>query len=273
MTTNRVKNIIKNYKSYVSEYKLMMRRVDNNNKVLDEESYRYVQFIHISRYDHLIDTQIKSLDEIENIFYGANPSNLIERIIEDYNEIDTWLKLVKAKNPILKKYEMNGSTHLYFSKNLDHEHSKIVLSYIAMLDSFEVFYKPILEVIPNKTLSKIETKNVSEENQNEDQHLKDLFNDENLYKKVIDILIDKNHIEKGTMIWKDETNGRNKFVAGLIKVLFYKGYLSRGAKNREIPIISKNTFNVKLSQSIAEKTKVNENEQNYKFIPISSDLK
>lgn len=127
----------------------------------------------------------------------------------------------------------------------------------------------------NDTKTK-KTKQPSENKEKQEppaEHLKDLFEDKNLYDKVIDILIDENYIEKGTLIWKDETNGRNTFVAGLIKVLYNKGYLSRKAKNKEIPLISKNTFNVVLSKSIAEKTKVNDNDKIYKFIPIVTELK
>lgn len=150
MNTNKVKNPTENYDTYISQFTLLMRRIDNNNKILDGESYKYVQFVHISKYSYLIDKQINSLNEVKATINNGNTSYLFERISKDYNKIDIWLKLVKVQNPILEKYEMNGSTHLYFSKNINHEHSKIVLSYIAMLDSFEVFYKPILEVIPNK---------------------------------------------------------------------------------------------------------------------------
>lgn len=181
-------------------------------------------------------------------------------------------------NSYYKKYkycldDIKETCSKYDNKSL---RTQVNIYLIPTLEVFDEIKEHVtLDELKNqtKTLDDPQLNQIEEKQEAPAEHLKDLFKDKNLYDKVIDILIDENYIEKGTLIWKDETNGRNTFVAGLVKVLYNKGYLSRSAKNREIPFISKNTFNVVLSQSIAEKTKVNDNDAIYKFIPIVTELK
>jgi len=184
-----------------------------------------------------------------------------ERRVNELQTSDSDLKLFLTQwlkseiDWINKQYSKNIS----FSENIE-------------IDKYNDYINEKLSSIDKPKTEPIEIKKTGLVKATPVTHLKDLFKDKTHYQKIIDILIQEELIEKGTLIWKDETNGRNKFVAGLIKVLYNKGYLKRSAKNAEIPAISFNTFQVELSQSIAEKTKVNDTDVNYKFIPIITEL-
>lgn len=129
----------------------------------------------------------------------------------------------------------------------------------------------INDLINNSTTDKVK---IPQQETKEDPatHLKELFIDETYYPKIIDILIEENFIEKGTLIWKDEKKGKGQFIAGLIKALYYKNYLKRMPTNTEIPLISKNTFKVQFGKSTSEKAKVEKDDPVYKMIPIVTEL-
>ncbi|PKR80638.1 hypothetical protein CW751_09725 [Brumimicrobium salinarum] len=201
------------------------------------EEWQYVEPINLDEKDRFKSDEEAYKEAFYNIaypLYNYDRSMLLKRLIGNIEES-------KTKNEVWLKYKQYLKEELETETSTPHQ--------------IEEKQEPPAEHL--KDLFKDE---------------KDLFKDKSLYDKVIDILIGENYIEKGTLIWKDETNGRNKFVAGLIKDLYNKGYLSRRAKNKEIPLISKNTFNVDLSQSIAEKTIINDNDTIYKFIPIVTEL-
>jgi len=198
----------------------------------------------------------------------------------------------------LKDLAFNNNTHsksianYYFTKcrELLNRHNKnikdnnlnnvkIMPKFIDYFDTIQPLYKfhdNALLLFPELDVSEIKTDKVKPPQQETKEkpatHLKDLFKDEANYTKIIDILVDNGFIEKDTLIWKDETNGIGQFVAGLIKVLYYKGYLNKKPTNKVIPIISKNTFQTVFSQSTSEKAKVKKDDSNYNMIPTVTEL-
>jgi len=175
----------------------------------------------------------------------------------------------KKLNENKRPYESFIKTELKFFKH----HFNVLSNDIQLniIDDWIDYLNRMLSIDKTKT-NPIGIKKTDLDEATPANHLKELFKDEAHYKKIIDILIEHNFIEAKTLIWKDEKGAKKQFVAGLIKVLYNKGYLMRSAKNFEIPAISLNTFNVKLSQSIAEKTKVEKADQNYKNIPTVDEL-
>lgn len=93
--------------------------------------------------------------------------------------------------------------------------------------------------------------------------LKKLFEDPEKYTKIMQILIEKKHIDKQTHYWIDEKKGNKSFLASLVKHLHTKKHLRRKPTNIEVLAICKYTFGVDISIDTIKTAKQNDHDFNF----------
>jgi hypothetical protein len=92
------------------------------------------------------------------------------------------------------------------------------------------------------------------------------FKDTNLYQRIMNILVSKQLCNSGNYHWKDS---KEKLI-DLLKFLDTQGYLNRKLTQKEMEMISKNTFGIdKISNS---SMRPKPGKIDFPFIPLSSTL-
>ena len=86
----------------------------------------------------------------------------------------------------------------------------------------------------------------------------DIFEDISKYVHIMGLLVEKKNIQEHSFIWKDTCKGHKSTIINILKDLSNKGYY----KSEYTPVtnqfcidIAKNTFNIKIRMSTAEKAK------------------
>jgi hypothetical protein len=88
----------------------------------------------------------------------------------------------------------------------------------------------------------------------------------------MEILVEQNHIQANTYIWKDDGKGNKGYLAALIKYLHFQGYYKKKYKPnpKQIQQIISNTFNGMTAIDTIKKAK--SDDFNFAFIPPASTL-
>ena len=104
--------------------------------------------------------------------------------------------------------------------------------------------------------------------------LLEAFDSPSKYQKIMQLMVDKEFIQSGTYIWKDEKNSNLQTIVHFLKVLHLQNYYTdkRRLKTEEIKLIIKNTFGRDISISSIKQHKLSEKDKAFNFIPIASTL-
>ena len=133
-------------------------------------------------------------------------------------------------------------------------HAKAVAEYEGFLESFQPSFKSENQIVEDSSIQ-----------------LSDLFQNNESYEKIMDILVNKGHCQPITFIWKDEKKGSKSILASLIKNLHAKGYLTEKPSNDLILGIAKNTFGIDLKIDTVKQSKADK--YIFKYIPSANNMR
>ncbi|SOD12395.1 hypothetical protein [Pedobacter xixiisoli] len=196
-------------------------------------------------------------NELLEAEYIKIPDEIVKEIMDikdDFNVIGVNAIIPRLKlrlEDAIKEYEYSIEFHRNYKISTNHETEIVFLSvsaYFLLKRMMEVRWLPIL-------ISELSNQKTIIEPKKNYKILEDAVIYDRAFKKIIEILVNANLIDKETYILIDKrASAKGHFYSTIIS-LFEKGYFKRRPTTHEYREICRNTFKVEISKATADNHK------------------